>query len=172
MGSLISIFGKAALSMALVASWCGSARAFELTPTLNGAYAPASWLVTYNWSGPSGTSVFTFTQTNVNGGTFTTQDGNSGRYFQRPGDARAVLSFNAKAGLPAWSCIYSLTVAAGGRSFSGINGHAHTSGSTIGTHTAVRVRSVKDPGELRNLLLEGADEVNSIGETLSPAQAK
>lgn len=171
MTTLFSVIGKAALGLALVVSLSGSAQGQELAPAANGAFAGASWLVTYHWDGSTPHStIFTFTQTNPKGGTFVTQDGYNGRYLQRPGDPRAVLAYQNVS--PPWTTVYSLTVAPGGRTFSGVMGRTDTSGVPVGTHTAIRVRSVKDPGELRNLLLEETPEVTSSGEAAKGVQSK
>lgn len=117
--------------------------------TLDNAFDNASWLLSYSWdNGGSGSSVITF----YNDGTFATSQGNSGRWVQRTGDARAFFAFS-NGGVPAWSAVYSLTVSNDGRSFSGIQGWSHTSGRPQkGTHSAVRTTFASQPKSLSTLI--------------------
>lgn len=165
MPTIVSALGKSAVCATLVITLCASAQAQDAAPSVSNAFKSASWLVTFNWEGRgSGSAVFTFTATNTNGGTFTTSDGNRGRFYQRANDPRAVLALSdVGGGVPDWSVSYALTVADDGRSFSGINGHVHTSGNPIGTHTAIRTRFAKDPAELVTLLGPRSQEVDSAG---------
>ena len=133
-------------------------------PTLENAFRSASWLLSYHWEhGGSGSTVVTF----KDDGTFSTSQGGSGKWVQRPGDTRAFFAFSSGSS-PDWSVVYSLTLAGDGRSFSGIQGWSHTSGQPQkGTHTAVRTRFVEQPASLRALLPGGA-ELSADGSQIDP----